>query len=203
MPRADFRRPLGVTIAALLFLISSLLTLGVLVLGLLEPAWIFSLHALRGDILNARNHAEAHFVVAAMYAAMAVGLWRLPMWARLAVRGIECIWRLGADSTRSGLTHRLILSLDPERRKNRLANPSGRRDLGGVAVRRAQAPREGDRGLQPASGRKSGRRVEGRSSCPFSCSRHSLSDRPLESGNPGELVADPGRRRTAFGDSSH
>src|SRR5580704_16445550 len=36
--------------------------------------------------------------------------------------GIECIWRLGADSTRSGLTHRLILSLDPERRKNRLAN---------------------------------------------------------------------------------
>jgi hypothetical protein len=26
------------------------------------------------------------------------------------------------DNTRSGLTHRLILSLDPERRKNRLAN---------------------------------------------------------------------------------
>jgi hypothetical protein len=36
--------------------------------------------------------------------------------------GIECIWRLCADSTWSGLTHRLILSLDPERRKNRLAN---------------------------------------------------------------------------------
>src|ERR1700689_5864361 len=36
--------------------------------------------------------------------------------------GIECIWRLGADSTRSGLTHRLILSLDPERRRYRLAN---------------------------------------------------------------------------------
>ena len=29
------------------------------------------------------------------------------------------------DSTR-GLTHRLILSLDPERRKNRLAKPSGK-----------------------------------------------------------------------------
>src|SRR5215831_5402586 len=36
--------------------------------------------------------------------------------------GIECIWRLGVDSTRSGLTHRLILSLDPKRRRNRLAN---------------------------------------------------------------------------------
>jgi hypothetical protein len=29
------------------------------------------------------------------------------------------------DSTR-GLTHRLILSLDPERHKNRLAKPSGK-----------------------------------------------------------------------------
>lgn len=84
--RTDSRRPLGVTLIALLFLISSLLTLGALIVGLIEPSWVFSLHdALRGDILNARNHAVAHFVVAAIYAAMAMGLWRLQMWARLVV----------------------------------------------------------------------------------------------------------------------
>ena len=36
--------------------------------------------------------------------------------------GIRCIWRLGAERRTQGLAHRLILSLDPERRKNRLAN---------------------------------------------------------------------------------
>lgn len=85
IPGSDFKRPFGVTLVSLLFLASSLLTLGVLVLGLVQPEWISSLHHVGEDIQSAGDHPAAWFLVTILYGAIAGGLWRLQSWARLAV----------------------------------------------------------------------------------------------------------------------
>ena len=78
-------RPLGVTMIALLFLLSSLLTFGVLLLGVLQPAWIASLRHLGQDIKAAGSNVGAFVLVGASYAALAAGLWRLQRWARFII----------------------------------------------------------------------------------------------------------------------
>jgi hypothetical protein len=78
-------RPLGVGVVAVLFAFSSFLTFVVLLLGLIQPAWISSLHHIGPDIEAAGNHIGSFLLVGAAYAGLAAGLWRLRNWARLAV----------------------------------------------------------------------------------------------------------------------
>lgn len=86
-PQPRIKRPLGVTLVASFYLLGAALFLAVLLVGLLQPAFVSNLHSrgLIGDIENARTHPGVHEIVAVIFAALGAGLWSLKSFARYTV----------------------------------------------------------------------------------------------------------------------
>lgn len=85
VPKA--RRPLGVTIVAVYWLLGAALFLMVLVAGLMQPAGgsgFFS-GGLGEDVQSARAHITARLVLIVIFAAIGLGLWSLQSLARRVV----------------------------------------------------------------------------------------------------------------------
>lgn len=91
------KRPFGVSIISILFLVAGALFLGALMVAVLRPSVISVFHnpGLREDIQNASTYRGAHVLLALTFAGMGLGLWYLQRWARwlaLLITGIGLFW---------------------------------------------------------------------------------------------------------------
>jgi hypothetical protein len=78
------KRPLGVIILALFYFLGTVLFILVLVIAILEPAFVSGLLNLnvRQDIEPARTYEGVHVLLILIFAAIGLGLWFLQSWAR-------------------------------------------------------------------------------------------------------------------------
>lgn len=90
------KRPLGVTIVAVYWLLGAALFLMVLVAGLLQPAGgsgFFS-GGLAEDVQSARGHIGTRLILIVIFAAIGLGLWSLQSLARrvvLVITGVHLV----------------------------------------------------------------------------------------------------------------
>lgn len=78
------KRPVGVIILALFYLLGAVLFLVVLMVPILRPASVAALHTsnLGQDIQHAQTYKGVHTLLILIFAGIGLGLWFLQSWAR-------------------------------------------------------------------------------------------------------------------------